>query len=192
MEYVSGGSVGACIRKQGKFGEGTVKYFTSQILSGLEYLHGVGILHRVRSLSHPGASDLSIYDRTLRRIISWLTRAESARYPTSVFRSKAVCTLEFPPCPPISHIFSADAYQDDDRATQMQGTIYWMAPEVVHNTSGEGYSAKVDIWGLGCVWQEMCTGVRPWVGENMFHVLLQVSDLSQSIDGILNRTSWVN
>ena len=61
-----------------------------------------------------------------------------------------------------------------DNATQMQGTIYWMAPEVVSN-AGEGYSAKVDIWSLGCVWQEMCTGERPWKNENVFHVILQVS-----------------
>jgi serine/threonine protein kinase len=83
---------------------------------------------------------------------------------------------------------AGDAYQEDDRATQMQGTIYWMAPEVVHNTAGEGYSAKVDIWGLGCVWQEMCTGVRPWVGENMFQVLLQVSLGSRGVQHDL--TSW--
>jgi serine/threonine protein kinase len=70
---------------------------------------------------------------------------------------------------------AGDAYQEDDFGTQVQGTIYWMAPEAVHNTAGEGHSAKVDIWGLGCVWQEMCTGVRPWMGKDMLQVLLQVS-----------------
>lgn len=52
LEYVPGGSVGSCLRKYGKFDEEITKSFTEQILDGLEYLHSVGILHRVRSFSH--------------------------------------------------------------------------------------------------------------------------------------------
>ena len=45
----------------------------------------------------------------------------------------------------------------------IQGSIFWMAPEVVRN---KGYSAKVDIWSLGCVVVEMLTGQRPWIRFN--------------------------
>lgn len=41
----------------------------------------------------------------------------------------------------------------------MQGTVPWMAPEV---TRGKGYSAKVDIWSLGCLILEMLTNRNPW------------------------------
>jgi serine/threonine protein kinase len=45
MEYV-GDSIGSCLARHGKFDEEVTKSFTSQILDGLEYLHGKGILHR--------------------------------------------------------------------------------------------------------------------------------------------------
>lgn len=54
---------------------------------------------------------------------------------------------------------SNDIYANN-AAMSMQGTIFWMAPEVVD--SREGYSAKVDIWSLGCVVLEMFAGRRPW------------------------------
>lgn len=41
----------------------------------------------------------------------------------------------------------------------VQGTVYWMAPEVI---KGKGYSAKVDIWSIGCVILEMITSRHPW------------------------------
>ena len=51
----------------------------------------------------------------------------------------------------------------------MQGSIYWMAPEVA---KGKGYSAKVDIWSLGCLLLEMLTGQQPWHGVKTNIILL--------------------
>ncbi len=47
MEYVPGDSIGAYLRKHGKFKDQIIRSFTGHILDGLEYLHGNGIIHRV-------------------------------------------------------------------------------------------------------------------------------------------------
>ena len=53
---------------------------------------------------------------------------------------------------------SNDIYSNSDMI--MRGTVFWMAPEMVDTK--QGYSAKVDIWSLGCVVLEMYAGKRPW------------------------------
>ncbi|KAJ9070050.1 mitogen-activated protein kinase kinase kinase [Entomophthora muscae] len=52
----------------------------------------------------------------------------------------------------------ARAYRYNSRMS-FKGSVFWMAPEVVID---HGYSAKVDIWSLGCLLIEMLTGTRPW------------------------------
>lgn len=46
LEYVSGGSISSRLSLQGAFEEPLVRYFTRQIVAGLNYLHGRNILHR--------------------------------------------------------------------------------------------------------------------------------------------------
>ncbi|KAL6940228.1 hypothetical protein ACO0QE_004124 [Hanseniaspora vineae] len=53
---------------------------------------------------------------------------------------------------------SKNIYSNADMT--MRGTVFWMAPEMVDTK--QGYSAKVDIWSLGCVVLEMFAGKRPW------------------------------
>ncbi|KAI8903637.1 kinase-like domain-containing protein, partial [Gorgonomyces haynaldii] len=62
------------------------------------------------------------------------------------------------------------AYQRMTRMS-MQGSINWMAPEVARG--GKGYSAKVDIWSLGCLVLEMVSGHYPWhkVRGNIIYLL---------------------
>ncbi|KAH7154926.1 hypothetical protein B0J13DRAFT_544343 [Dactylonectria estremocensis] len=101
LEYISGGSIGSCLRKHGKFEESIVASLTRQTLSGLAYLHREGILHRDLK------ADNILLDKT-------------------------------------------DNIYGNDKTNNMQGSVFWMAPEVIRS-QGEGYSAKVDIWSLGCV-----------------------------------------
>lgn len=50
LEYVPGGSIASVLQKNGQFEEVLVRFFTRQILLGLEYLHDRNIMHRVRKM----------------------------------------------------------------------------------------------------------------------------------------------
>ncbi|KAJ2740634.1 ATP binding, partial [Coemansia sp. BCRC 34490] len=45
-----------------------------------------------------------------------------------------------------------------DRRASLQGSVFWMAPEVVKDTH---YTFKGDVWSLGCLVIEMMTGSHP-------------------------------
>ncbi|KAG9235234.1 BcBCK1, mitogen-activated protein kinase [Amylocarpus encephaloides] len=144
LEYISGGSVGSCLRKHGKFEEQVVSSLTQQTLSGLAYLHREGILHR----------DLKA-DNILLDL-------------------DGTCKIsDFGISKKTDNIYGNDA------SNNMQGSVFWMAPEVVRS-QGQGYSAKVDIWSLGCVVLEMFAGRRPWSKEETVGAIYKLGSLNEA------------
>jgi mitogen-activated protein kinase kinase kinase len=140
LEYISGGSIGSCLRKHGKFEEPVVASLTRQTLSGLAYLHREGILHR----------DLKA-DNIL------LDLDGTAKISDFGISKKT------------------DNIYGNDKTNSMQGSVFWMAPEVIRS-QGEGYSAKVDIWSLGCVVLEMFCGRRPWSKEEAVGAIYKIAN----------------
>ena len=53
----------------------------------------------------------------------------------------------------------------------LQGSVYWMAPEVVKQTA---YTHKADIWSVGCLVVEMLTGTHPWASLNQMQAIFKV------------------
>ena len=144
LEYISGGSVGSCLRKHGKFEESLVSSLTRQTLAGLAYLHQEGVLHR----------DLKA-DNIL------LDVDGSCKISDFGISKKT------------------DNIYGNDATNNMQGSVFWMAPEVVRS-QGQGYSAKVDIWSLGCVVLEMFAGRRPWSKEEAVGAIYKLGSLNQA------------
>lgn len=144
LEYISGGSVGSCLRKHGKFEEEVVSSLTRQTLAGLSYLHREGILHR----------DLKA-DNILLDL-------------------DGTCKIsDFGISKKTDNIYGNDA------SNNMQGSVFWMAPEVIRS-QGKGYSAKVDIWSLGCVVLEMFAGRRPWSKEEAVGAIYKLGSLNEA------------
>lgn len=144
LEYISGGSVGSCLRKHGKFEENLVSSLTRQTLDGLAYLHTEGVLHR----------DLKA-DNILLDI-------------------DGTCKIS-----DFGISKKTDNIYGNDITNSMQGSVFWMAPEVV-SSQGQGYSAKVDIWSLGCVVLEMFAGRRPWSKEETIGAIYKLGSLNQA------------
>ena len=140
LEYISGGSIGSCLRKHGKFEEPVVASLTRQTLSGLAYLHREGILHR----------DLKA-DNILLDL-------------------DGTCKIS-----DFGISKKTDNIYGNDKTNSMQGSVFWMAPEVVRS-QGEGYSAKVDIWSLGCVVLEMFAGRRPWSKDEAVGAIYKIAN----------------
>lgn len=154
LEYISGGSIGSCLRKHGKFEESIVASLTRQTLSGLAYLHREGILHR----------DLKA-DNILLDV-------------------DGTCKIS-----DFGISKKTDNIYGNDKTNNMQGSVFWMAPEVIRS-QGEGYSAKVDIWSLGCVVLEMFAGKRPWAKEEAVGAIYKIANgetppIPEDIQGIL-------
>lgn len=138
LEYVPGGSIYGLLNQYQFLDEPLVKFFTRQILCGLEYLHARNILHR----DIKGGNVLIDLD--------------------------GVCKItDFG----LSKNQKQGAYDPMSNNSNMKGTIFWMAPEILTNN----YSAKVDVWSLGCTVLEMVTGEHPWMKLTTLAALYQVS-----------------
>ncbi len=66
----------------------------------------------------------------------------------------------------------------------MEGTVAFMAPEVVRggtyddSSQALGYGRKCDVWSIGCVVIQMATAKPPWVGSydvrNKYQLIFKV------------------
>ncbi|KKA30634.1 hypothetical protein TD95_005037 [Thielaviopsis punctulata] len=130
LEYVPGGSVQTMLNSYGALPEPLVRSFVRQILTGLSYLHERDIIHR----DIKGANILVDNKGTIKISDFGISKKIEA-----------------------SNILNG-ANNAKNRPS-LQGSVFWMAPEVVRQTS---YTRKADIWSLGCLVVEMMTGTHPF------------------------------
>ncbi|KAI9509621.1 Pkinase-domain-containing protein [Russula earlei] len=57
----------------------------------------------------------------------------------------------------------------------LQGSVYWMAPEVVKQVA---YTKKADVWSVGCLIVEMLTGEHPWAQLNQMQAIFKIGSFS--------------
>jgi mitogen-activated protein kinase kinase kinase len=131
LEYVPGGSVAKMLVTYGPLGESLIANFVRQILKGLAYLHSKDIIHR----DIKGANILVDHQGSVKISDFGISKRVEA-----------------------STLMSSGAGKKAGQRVSLQGSVFWMAPEVVKQTA---YTRKADIWSLGCLIIEMLTGQHP-------------------------------
>ena len=79
-------------------------------------------------------------------------------------------------------------YLKENKNNGIQGSIPWMAPEVIKQTN---YGRKSDVWSFGCTILEMITGKQPWFGysfDNSIAAIMKIG-LSNEIPAIPDKIS---
>ncbi|KAG1831708.1 Pkinase-domain-containing protein [Suillus variegatus] len=76
----------------------------------------------------------------------------------------------------------------------LQGSVFWMAPEVVKQTA---HTSAADIWSVGCLVVEMLTGEHPWAQLTQMQAIFKIgqsakpaipSDISSEAQVFLTKT----
>jgi serine/threonine protein kinase len=132
MEYVSGGSLSSVVKKFKPLPPAVVRSWTKQVLEGLCFLHGQGVIHRdvkgdniLVDMSAPPGSGAQI------KLADF---GAAKRLTDTVGQSRTIIGTPYWMAPEI---------------VDMTG-------------EGNGYSYKADVWSAGCTVAEMITGKPPW------------------------------
>ncbi len=75
----------------------------------------------------------------------------------------------------ISKKVNADLLNSNTRRASMQGSVYWMAPEVVKQIA---YTPKADIWSVGCLVVEMFTGKHPFPNYTQMQAIFRIGAMA--------------
>ncbi|XP_047308248.1 protein kinase PINOID-like isoform X1 [Impatiens glandulifera] len=182
MEYCSGGDLHSLRHRQiqKRFPLNSARFYATEVLVALEYLHMLGIIYRdlkpenvlVRSDGHIMLSDfdLSLCSNTIAAVESpelspdppTPADARSPRTTTPffcisnrLFRSKKIQTLTR------NRLFVAEPVTA--RSCSFVGTHEYVSPEVA---GGKSHGNAVDWWAFGIFIYEMIYGRTPFAGDS--------------------------
>ncbi|KAJ2879679.1 mitogen-activated protein kinase kinase kinase [Coemansia aciculifera] len=146
LEYVPGGTVQSLVQQHGPLPESVVHSFLRQIVAGLGYLHGSGILHRdIKGanilVDETGTCKISDFGVSRKVDCTSLAAAMSGSTDSGVIGGSGMRKKSI------------------KAAGKILGTVPFMAPEVARSSQ---YTAAADIWSLGCVVVQMWSGRGPW------------------------------
>ena len=129
---------------------------------------------------------------------SWTTK-EASKSQTLVSQRKLMTVspgLATSPPSSLTHSHTILALLTGNRMNRpsLQGSVFWMAPEVVKQTR---HTHKADIWSIGCLVVEMLTGEHPWAQLTQMQAIFQIgssatptipSDISPEAQDFLKQT----
>ncbi|GMM55967.1 serine/threonine protein kinase [Maudiozyma humilis] len=153
MEYCMGGEFFRALqtRKSKCISEDDARFYASEVVAALEYLHLLGFIYRDLKpenilLHRSGHIMLSDFDLSI--------QADS---PSA--KAKPVMTTTSSS----ASMVDTKVFSDGFRTNSFVGTEEYIAPEVIR---GNGHTAAVDWWTLGILIYEMLFGMTPFKGAS--------------------------
>lgn len=150
LEYIPGGSVSSMLRTYGPFEEPLVRNFLTQVLIGVRYLHSNNIIHR----DIKGANILIDINGTVKIGDFGISKKIAVKNEKLQDNSKL---------------------SKQQKRASFQGSVYWMAPEVVKQTAS---TEKSDIWSVGCLAIEMFTAEHPYADYSQMQAIFRIGGLN--------------
>lgn len=159
LEYVPGGSIAGLLSKFGPLEVSVIAVYLSQILVGLDYLHSKSVAHRdvkganilVEKSGRVKLADFGAAKTLVERATS-LKKEKGDVMDGNEMNGGTSSPTQSNPNQSLGKIPSSNT-------SEMVGSAYWMAPEVVKRKE---HGTKADIWSVGCTVLEMATGDHPW------------------------------
>ena len=145
MEFVDGRPLGDVVLHDGPFAVDKSVWCVLQAARGLEYAHSKGIVHRDIKPNNL----LLDRDGVIKVLDMGLARFDDGR--------QTMAEIE------------ADS-ESLTKDNQIVGTVEYMAPEQVDDSSGA--DRRSDIYSLGCTWFRLLTNRPPFMGETLVQTLL--------------------
>jgi serine/threonine protein kinase len=158
LELAPDGSIKDFLHEFGGLAESIMRRYTSDIVSGLVYLHSKGIIHRdIKS------SNLLVFNGTIKladfgcAAISSLENMDSSAFGQSMHATMAGTTIYMSP-----EIMQLGNSMSPTKDSKVDPSLDYEQTAHNPNTSSKGYGRKTDIWSLGITLVEMATGKAPF------------------------------
>lgn len=160
MEYLHH-SLGSLVRKNGApLNEGIVQRYVRQLLEGLSYLHGKGVVHR----------DIKA-DNVLLNATKGVVKLADFGSAKALHQRRSMTLL------------TRHTTHHSSEQNTLVGTALWMAPELINPTSDSDqvYDYKIDIWSVGVTVCELINeGNTPWPPfDSDWEALLYIGTLQE-------------
>ena len=176
MPFLQGGELFQYLKKLKRFSEDQTRFYSSEILLGLEYLHSKDIIYRdlkpenilLEKTGHICLTDYGISKYIGRREVGGGKREEEGRREEegkfNGVKIEGGGTKE-----------EEEQRDEWEEGRTMVGTAEYLSPEVIQ---GKGHGKGTDWWSLGVIIYEMLFGEPPFYHRNqanMFEMILEGS-----------------
>jgi serine/threonine protein kinase len=155
LEYCTGSDLCSLLQQDGHLPEKSVRAFGLDMLAGLKYMHGLGLLH----------CDL-----------------RPSNFLVDEYGILKLCDFKFARRVPKTPLGPLDGSDCKNPLTQ-RGTCEYMAPELWRQDGLHSYSS--DFWALGCVLYELRRGQEPFGVGDTDHARKQLLQNIETIEPVM-------